>query len=74
MKKHQVTDHGYDIEEPCPWCGCMVPVRISPADPSLEVICPECGRKMMLCTMCHDIFDGWCDWDPVHGCSKERKE
>ena len=78
IKTEQETDYNFD--EPCPHCDEYVPIVIDDADTeTYSVICPNCGRKMMLCVLCHwdadDAgYDEGCDWNPVRGCWRERGE
>lgn len=79
---HIKTDQetGYNFDEYCPECDSYVPIVIDDEDTeTYSVICPGCGRKLMLCTLCHwdDVDAGLgdrCDWNPKHGCFRQRKE
>lgn len=52
----------YNFEEYCPLCDSYIPVRIDNDDhKNYEIVCPVCGQRLMLCTLCH--WDGHdCDW------------
>ena len=65
---------GYDFEEPCPYCDTYIAIKVDPDDPSYEVVCPECGERLMLCTLCHDDFGDDCDWCKERGCKRMRRE
>lgn len=62
----------YSIEEYCPHCDNMIPIVLEyPADEkgsiNYEQECSVCGKKLMLCTTCHD--DGFqCDWRKTDDC------
>ena len=68
----------YNFEEMCPHCDEFIPIVIDDDDAtSYEVICPVCGEKMMLCTLCHwdaeeDENPHDCDWCPAHGCYRKH--
>ena len=57
-----------DGAEYCPYCDDEFPFTYDENQRDLEVACPECGRKMMLCSMCEDV----CDWKECGGCSKDK--
>jgi rRNA maturation protein Nop10 len=59
----------YDVEEMCPKCGNYIAVQVDFAEPHLETVCPVCGYRMMICSMC----DGNCDWTEKYGCHKDRR-
>lgn len=67
-------DEQYDVEEYCSNCDNYIAVTVDRACPHLETVCPVCGEKLMLCSMC-DIEHG-CDWTPENGCrmDKDHKE
>ena len=65
-----VTD--FDFTEYCPNCDTDIAIKIDPDDPSYETVCPVCGKKLMLCLLCHDDFGDNCDWCPEHGCSRQK--
>lgn len=73
-------DTGYNFDEYCPRCDTDVSIVIDADDDrTYSVTCPNCGRKLMLCTLCH--WDDWdaglgdrCDWNPKTGCFRQRKE
>ena len=74
-------ESAYNFEETCPECGAEVPIVIDDDDmETYSVICPNCGRKMMLCLLCRWDAEEWpgqdtpCDWGPGCGCCRERGE
>lgn len=64
------TGDQYDIEEYCPDCEHTTPVQIDRKDPDFFVICPVCGRKLMLCSMCGER----CDWKEETGCHMKNRK
>ena len=74
------SETDYNFEEMCPHCDEWIPIVIDDADmETYSVTCPHCGRKMMLCTLCHwDANDAGynelCDWCEKRGCWRERGE
>lgn len=65
---HIITPDDYDIEEFCPVCDTMNPVKLDPEDHRCYVTCSGCGRLLMLCTCCHDLTGGTCNWTEENGC------
>ena len=71
----------YNFEEMCPHCDAFIPIVVDNDEAiCYEVICPVCGERMMLCTLCHwdqqdeeDYSGNRCDWSPAHGCFRNRK-
>ena len=61
-------DSKYDGEEYCPFCDDVFPFYFDYEQKDLEVTCPGCGRKMMLCSMC----DEGCNWTSEHGCKMDK--
>ena len=67
----RVLDAGteYNFEEYCPHCDSVVPIIIDNDDrETYEVVCPECGHAICLCTLCRwDDEDAEthhaCDWN-----------
>ena len=43
----------YDFEEYCPFCDEMIPAIVDVNENHLEAVCPMCGNRLMLCTMCN---------------------
>ena len=66
----------YNFEETCPHCEGQIAVIIDDGDyRNYKVICPDCGKEMMLCTLCHwDYGADVCDWCESDGCILERAE
>lgn len=62
---------GYDYEELCPGCDGMVAVKMDWNQPDLETVCPDCGRKLMICTACCD-WNNRCDWTKKGGCHMDK--
>jgi len=57
-----------DGEEYCPFCDDIFPFIFDYEQKDLEVTCPGCGRRMMLCSMC----DEECDWVEKYGCRMDK--
>ena len=72
---------GYNFEEMCPHCDTFIPVVVDNDEAiEYEVVCPVCGKPMMLCTLCHwdqQEEEGYCgdrcDWCAEGGCFRKRK-
>lgn len=71
----------YNFEEMCPECNEFIEIVIDDDDyETYSVVCPNCGRKMMLCTLCRWDAEKWpgqntpCDWCKEEGCWRERGE
>lgn len=59
-----------DVEEPCPHCGSYIPVQMDKDSmDDLEISCPVCYQKMMICTMCDRSP---CDWSKTGGCKMDH--
>ena len=58
----------YNFDEYCPQCDSYIPVRIDENEKeNYEIVCPVCGQRLMLCTLCH--MDGHeCDFCLEKGC------
>lgn len=62
--------YSHDVEEPCPHCGEHIPVRMDKDSmDDLEISCPVCYQKMMICTMCDRSP---CDWSRHGGCKMDH--
>ena len=67
------TDEKYDVEEYCPWCDNYIAVKFDEECPHLEIVCPVCQHKLMLCSMCESLSDhGICDWNEEKGCCMDK--
>lgn len=72
----------YDLEEYCPHCDNYIPLTYDEDDLGqgvcLETVCPICGEKLMICTLCEHCSSGDvyerddCDWCKEHGCHRDR--
>lgn len=59
----------YNYEEYCPHCDEMIPVVIDDGCFEYATTCPVCGKRLMLCTLCHwDYTDDLSD-HYAHGCN-----
>lgn len=63
-----------DIEEYCPHCDSCIGVSAVEGD-GYETTCPICGKRLMMCTFCHDDFGDNCDWNDNgdERCSRMRE-
>ena len=66
-KPGEVKPDDYDFEEYCPHCDSFIPVRTYSTD-EYETVCPVCGKRLMLCTLCRDVFGDTCDWNDKNDC------
>lgn len=75
IKTYAPGTSGGDIEEYCPHCDSSIGVCAEEGD-GYETTCPVCGKRLMLCTYCHDDFGDNCDWNDNKDerCSRMRKE
>lgn len=66
----------YDFEEMCPHCDEPIAIVMDHAEfIRYKLVCPACGKKLMLCTLCQ--YDGspvLCDWSEDRPCYRERFE
>lgn len=63
----------YDVEEYCPYCDYMVAIQIDDDCDDIEITCPICKRKLLLCSMCIHI-NSRCDWTEENSCCVKRGE
>lgn len=66
---------GEVVAECCPHCDHEnVLVNWNVKADGYEVVCEECGEKIMLCTECyyHDNNGDHCDWTEESGCFRKR--
>lgn len=61
----------YDYEEQCPYCGNVIPIVFDINEKCLEITCPMCGKKIMICTACID-WNNACDWKEGSGCHMDK--
>lgn len=64
----------YDVEEYCPHCDDYVCIRIDRAlqrHSDLEVTCPVCHHRLMICSACPN--PDACDWNDKTGCRIQRR-
>lgn len=71
--KPDEAPNGYSFEEYCPNCDNCIPVEVDEGDHNYETTCPICGKKLMLCTLCHDDHGDECDWTEKRGCKFSRR-
>ena len=72
IRKYMNDDN--EIMEQCPYCENEAALHWDVEKDGHQVFCPNCGKPMMLCSMC-DARDGAvCDWEKEKGCkhSNER--
>lgn len=51
-----------EITEVCPHCENEITMQWNVSESGYKAYCPVCGKRLMLCTACHD--DGYaCDYD-----------
>lgn len=64
----------YNFSEICPHCDGEIAVKLEDGNyRDYTVICPDCGKEMMLCTLCHWDYGDICDWCET-GCILSRAE
>lgn len=63
-----VTDHDVYVTEICPHCENEVTLEWNVSKKGYQIFCPECGEKMLLCSMCDGSESGCCDWTKEYGC------
>ena len=52
----------YEITEVCPHCENEITMQWDVSELGYKAYCPVCGKRLMLCTACHE--DGYaCDYD-----------
>lgn len=59
------------IAETCPYCDKEIIVHWDIEKDGYMVVCPNCGREIMLCSMCYDD-NVECDWYDKQGCFRRR--
>ena len=72
ISKYRNEDN--EMVEQCPYCENEVALHWNVEEDGYQIFCPNCGKPMMLCSMC-DARDGAvCDWKEGEGCkhSDER--
>lgn len=65
------------VTECCPHCDTEVTVKWLPSEDGHSIYCPKCGTRIMLCSECPAIDDGFtCDWteDKVPCCAWDNIE
>ena len=55
-RRDDPKNFNFDYEETCPECENEVYIRRDPEDPTFSVVCPHCGKKLMLCSLCIDTY------------------
>lgn len=53
----------YEITEVCPHCENKITMQWSVEDLGYKAYCQVCGKRLMLCSACHDDTCGMCDYD-----------
>lgn len=53
----------YEITEVCPHCENEITMQWSVEELGYKAYCPVCGKRLMLCSACHDDTGGMCDYD-----------
>ena len=60
--KNRMNNAFNEITEVCPHCESEITMQWSIKESGYKAYCPVCGKRLMLCTACHD--DGYaCDYD-----------
>ena len=52
-----------EITEVCPHCENEITMQWSIKESGYKAYCPVCGKRLMLCTACHDDTGNMCDYD-----------
>lgn len=53
----------YEITEVCPHCENEITMQWNVEELCYKAYCPVCGKRLMLCSACHDDTGGMCDYD-----------
>ena len=63
----------FEVTEVCPHCEWEITLTWNVEEDGYQIYCPNCGKVMMLCSMCDGTDGGVCDWSEK-GCkhSDER--
>ena len=83
MHKAYHPDHRpefFDYDETCPNCEREIPIVVDDEEfRNYEVICPVCGKPLLLCGQCNWDLCGEgrnsaieCDWCESTGCFRQR--
>ena len=64
-----------EVTEVCPYCESEVTLHWNVKDRGYKAYCPVCGKKLMLCSACHDNGYGCdynsktdkCRWNSIEG-------
>ena len=62
-------DIDYDVEEYCPFCDDMIPVKVDESCRP-QIVCPTCDRVLELCSICDHKN---CDWEEGKSCHVSRE-
>ena len=52
-----------EITEVCPHCESEITMQWNVKESGYKAYCPVCGKRLMLCSACHDDTGGMCDYD-----------
>lgn len=52
----------YKVTEFCPYCENEITLTWDVEEDGYQIYCPNCGKIMMLCSMCDGTAGGVCDW------------
>ena len=52
-----------EITEVCPHCESEITMQWSVEESGYKAYCPVCGKRLMLCSACHDDTGDMCDYD-----------
>lgn len=58
----------WEIYETCPYCDDENEYLLYPPITGYKATCQECGKEIMLCTVCPLDMPGECDWHKVGRC------
>jgi hypothetical protein len=68
-----MINEDYIITEVCPHCETEITMQWSVEEFGYMAYCPVCGKRLMLCSACHDD-SGFCDYDSnSDSCKFNRK-
>lgn len=64
------------ITEACPNCEKEITVNWDVKKDGYKIICPNCGKTLMLCSVCLDSDPHClsCDWNKENGCYRSREK
>ena len=62
----------FEVTEFCPHCEREITLTWDVKEDGYQIYCPNCGKVMMLCSMCDGTDGGVCDWTE-NGCKYSDK-